>query len=79
MNLLTTRARIGPDGILNVQIPTQWKDSEVEIVVVIQPISPTKDIQTWPDRFFEETYGAFQATPLQRENQGSYPEREKLI
>lgn len=33
---------------------------------------------TWPEHFFEDTYGVQAADPIERPPQGDYPERETL-
>lgn len=39
------RSRIGTDGILQIQTPTDLKDTNVEVVVVIQPL-PNAEVAT---------------------------------
>ncbi|MEI1373739.1 hypothetical protein PQG02_14515 [Nostoc sp. UHCC 0926] len=35
------RTHIGVDGILHIQTPTDFKDTSVEVVVVVQPLDKT--------------------------------------
>jgi len=35
------RTHIGTDGILHIQTPTDYKDTSVEVVVVVQPLDKT--------------------------------------
>jgi len=40
----------------------------------------SQDVEsTWPAGFFEQTYGALAADPIERLPQGAYPERELLL
>jgi thiamine biosynthesis protein ThiC len=39
METMKLRAHIGADGILQLQTPTDLKDTLVEVVVVVQPLS----------------------------------------
>jgi hypothetical protein len=39
MKTVKLRSHIGADGILQIQTPTDLKDTNVEVVVVIQPLS----------------------------------------
>ena len=38
METMKLRAHIGADGILQIQTPTDLKDTSVEVVVVVQPL-----------------------------------------
>lgn len=79
MMTFTVRSHVGKDGILNLQVPTEIRDSDVEIVVVIQPQKVGKQVQEsgYPQFFFEETFGSL--PELQEvESEGSYELREEL-
>jgi hypothetical protein len=39
MEIKKMRSHIGTDGILLLQMPTDFKDTSVEVVVVVQPLS----------------------------------------
>jgi short-subunit dehydrogenase involved in D-alanine esterification of teichoic acids len=39
METMKLRSHIGADGILQIQTPTDLKDTSVEVVVVIQPLA----------------------------------------
>lgn len=39
METMKLRSHIGADGILQIQTPTDFKDTNVEIVVIIQPLA----------------------------------------
>jgi hypothetical protein len=41
METMKLRAHIGVDGILQIQTPTDFKDTSVEVVVVVQPLADT--------------------------------------
>src|SRR5438552_15312129 len=47
------KARVGPDGILRLEVPTIFRDTEVDACVVLQPITTS----AWPSGFFEATAG----------------------
>jgi hypothetical protein len=42
METMKLRSHIGTDGILQIQTPTDLKDTAVEVVVVIQPLPDAK-------------------------------------
>lgn len=70
-----TKAHIGPQGTLLLEVPTPLRETDVEVMVVIQPAPENRG---WPPGFFEATAGAWQGEPLQRETQGEYEQREEL-
>ncbi len=39
METMKVRSHIGTDGILQIQMPTDFKDTSVEVVLVVQPLS----------------------------------------
>ena len=57
---IETLEHVKSDGIVNLKIQTTFKDSDVTVVVLIEP---KVDIQTpkekgWPSGYFEELYGS---------------------
>lgn len=42
METMKLRSHIGADGALQIQTPTNLKDTSVEVVVIIQPLSDTE-------------------------------------
>ena len=75
MMTIPIKARIQPDGMLDRRLPTGLPESEVEVVVVIQPAESNS---TWPEGFFEKTFGAFAEAPIERPPQGEFEVREPL-
>ena len=41
MQTITLREKVGADGVLHLKVPTSARESEVEVVVVFQPIEET--------------------------------------
>ncbi|MEG4940322.1 hypothetical protein [Microcoleus sp. F4-D5] len=84
MQSIKVRSRVGSDGMLHLQIPSGIKDTDLEVIVIFQPIAPATEAKTpedlgWPPGFFEKTFGCFQDEPLVREEQGEFEEREELL
>jgi len=48
METMKLRSHIGADGILQIQTPTDLKDTPVEVVVVIQPL-PNAEVAESPE------------------------------
>lgn len=76
MKSIQLRSHIGPDGLLQVQLP-DCQDEEVEVLVVYQPIQPQVKRQ-WSPAFLDAA-GAWQGEPLVREPQPQPTDRESLL
>ena len=76
MVTIPIKARLQPDGTLDLRVSTGLPESDVEVVVVVQP---TEVRRTLSPEFIAETYGAFADTPLERAPQGEYEIREPLL
>ena len=68
MVTIPLKTRLEADGILNLRVPTGLPETDVEVLVVVQPVQTTTS--SWPKDFFQETYGAFADQPLERGSQG---------
>jgi hypothetical protein len=82
-----TNAHVGPDGTLAVRVPTPLRETDVEVVLVVQslpaangaaPATSTPEEPGWPVGFFERTFGALRDDPLERLPQGEPDEREAI-
>lgn len=76
MVTIPVKARLEPDGVLNLRVPTGLPEADVEVVIVVQPVEARTN--TWPEDFFQETYGAFADHPIERGDQGAFDDREAL-
>ena len=76
MTRLQTRSRTDPDGMLTLKLPDDFRDAEVEVLVVRATPVQGSD---WPAGFFEETYGSCRDEPLERlpQSSGSFTARSK--
>ncbi|MBE9095621.1 hypothetical protein [Tychonema sp. LEGE 07203] len=84
MQSIKVRSRVGSDGMLHLQIPGGIKDTELEVIVVFQPVTPTTEPKTpedlgWPPGFFETVIGSWEGEPLVRPEQLEYEIREELL
>ena len=79
MQTFTLTVHAGPDGIIKLEISTDLADREVEIVLVVQPLTTERlDDTGYPVGYFEETYGSLADDPLER-NQPLQPDtRDKM-
>ncbi len=81
MQTIELHSRVGPDGILKLEVPVAVKDTDVDVVVVVQPKTSGAKPEGfgWPPGFFEETSGSLVDDPsFMRHDQGSYEVREEL-
>jgi len=68
---------VGKDGILHLDIPVEMPDTEIEVTVTIQRVTPQQ--RGWMPGFFEEVIGGWVGEPLERAEQGEYETREQLF
>ena len=68
MTSFSVKTRVRPDGTLQVVVPTGLPESDVDVLLVVRPINAGsgKGVNSWPDGYFEHTYGC-----LAEENQNS--------
>lgn len=77
------RGRVGKDGILRLQVPTAFHDTEVEACVVLNPVAtngttPETESKGWPSGYFEATAGSIDDETFKRWPQGKYKTRKPL-
>ncbi len=77
MQSIKLRSRVGKDGILHLDLPVEMTDTEIEVTVTIQRVTPQQ--RGWMPGFFEEVIGGWVGEPLQRPEQGEYETREQLF
>ena len=81
---LSLQSHVGSDGILKLQVPVGLSNTDLEIMLIFQPIkqpsSPKKaEDLGWPPNFFKETFGSCADDHLVRAPQGEYEERDVLV
>jgi len=76
MQTIHLNASIGDDGILKIEMPTEYKNVSAEVVLVIQPALPAeKRLST---EFFEHLDAIDTDDMDERPNQGSFETREPI-
>ena len=82
MTHLELRARIGPDGILTLNVPVGMSEANREVKVIVEPadaaVAPTPKMtrDDWA-RFVDQTAGAW-IGDLERPAQGEFEVRDEL-
>ena len=84
MRTISFKTHVGEDSILQVSLPPEIKNTDLEVTLVFQPISSEeKEARTsskgWQKGFFEEVIGGWEGEELVREKQQDYEEREELL
>jgi hypothetical protein len=77
METIKLKVHIGMDGLLKIQTPTNFKDIETEVVIVLQP-QPTKavDAMGYPIGYFEAIDAIIADDVMERGEQGMFEIRE---
>jgi len=71
----TLHTHVGSDGILKLEMPISITISDLEVILIVNPVSP---IVEWPPSFFTDILGVWEGSPLTRDPQGSYESRDEL-
>ena len=77
MQSLFLHIRVGKDGILKIETPIGITDTDLDVVLVVNPVGE-KQALNWAPDFFTEIVGGWQGEPLVREQQGKYEARNEL-
>jgi hypothetical protein len=78
METFKIQSRVGKDGILRLEIPVDAADTDLEVVVVVQPTTVQDfDRAEWL-AFIDETAGSLTDDPIERLPQGDYEKREPI-
>lgn len=80
---ITVRSRTGPDGSLNIRVPTEVRDADVDVVVVVHPVDrdaagSDAGARGWPPGFLKRTFGSLAESGLKRHPQGEYESRDPI-
>ena len=84
MQSITLRGHVGSDGILQLQLPVDLRDTDLEVTITIRPIPSELDRKLgvelgWPEGFFASTAGALASDDsFIRHPQGDFEVREPL-
>jgi hypothetical protein len=74
---MVVKSKVGPDGVLQLNVPVGPADANREVQVTIEPASPTHTTQEEWREFIRTTAGAWQGG-FERPPQGEYEKRDEL-
>lgn len=81
MRSILIRSRVGADGMLHLDIPSDLVGTEVEVMLILQPIAQPTPCRlnevAWAPGFFVTTIGGWEGGPLTRESEGEYETRKR--
>jgi hypothetical protein len=68
------KGHVGADGTLNLQVPTEFRDMDVEVLIALtsvtaSPSAGSSEGSDWPGGFFATTFGSCADDPLIRPEQ----------
>ncbi|MBD2437053.1 hypothetical protein [Nostoc sp. FACHB-110] len=86
MESIKIRTHIGNDGILQIQLPPEIANQELDVVIVFQPVSPEISQNTaktpqelgYSHRFLENVIGSWEGETLERPEQLPFENREEI-
>ncbi len=79
METIKLTTRIDNTGTLRLNVPTHLPNQNVEVLVVLQPtLEQPKDALGWPINFFEKLDAIESDDLIERPDQGTFEERERL-
>ena len=53
METITLHSRVGADGLLKLQVPVNLTNTELKVVLVVQPVVPAGQELGWSPEFFK--------------------------
>jgi len=77
MSRIELESKVGPDGVLAVEIPLGVAEANKRVRVVVEPLNVAAARDAWL-RFIEETAGSITDSTFTRQPQGDYEKREVL-
>ena len=70
------KAKVGPDGVLHLDVPIGAEEANHEVDVTVEPAKPAMTQEEW-HKFIAETAGSWLGD-FERPEQGEFEERESL-
>ncbi len=81
METIKVKTHVGNDGILKLELPVGFSNSDLEIVVVVQSTSVQPDNFDRAEwlAFIESTAGSLATDPIERGTQGIHEIRDEIL
>ena len=81
MEAIKLKTHVGTDGMLKLEVPTSFSNSDLEVIVVVSSTTPQPenfDRAEWL-AFIEATAGSLADDPIERGSQGTYEIRDEIL
>ncbi|MBI1786232.1 MAG: hypothetical protein HYR60_01610 [Acidobacteria bacterium] len=79
MVTISVKSHTKPDGTLEVTVATGLPETDVDVLVVVQPRGEDEGANNrWAPGFIDQTYGSFQDDPLTLQPAGDFEVREEF-
>jgi hypothetical protein len=62
MLTIAAKGRITRDGTLDLHVPTGLPETDVEVLLVLEPLASSKP--AWPEGFLERTFASLRDNPI---------------
>ncbi|KAI9130042.1 hypothetical protein [Acaryochloris sp. CCMEE 5410] len=73
---ISIRSHVGADGVLRLEVPTEFADADLEVTVLLSPAeSSAPTTIEWQPGFFSDVIGSWEGE-LTRSDQGEFEIRE---
>jgi hypothetical protein len=83
MVTISAKGRVKDDGTLDLHVTTGLPETDVEVLLVLEPLVlknqrvVSRDA-AWPEGYFEKTFGSFRESPIACEPPPQFETREEL-
>ena len=82
MVTVSTKGRVRGDGTLDLSVKTGLKETDVDVVLILEPHSVKRDdtdVKTgWPAGYFEKTFGSLRDDPIAYQHPPAVEVRREL-
>jgi len=83
MVTISARGHVTRDGTLDLRVPTGLSETDVEVLLVLEPLvsrgaQPAPAEAGWPEGYFERTFGSLRDNPIACEPPPHIEARQEL-
>ena len=78
---ISLKGHVRADGTLELRIPTELSETDVEVLLVLEPVKAEEaELRKtgWPEGYFERTFGSLRDNPITYEPARDFEVREEL-
>jgi hypothetical protein len=81
MEAIKVKTHVGDDGVMKLEVPTSFSNSDLEVIVVVQSQTPQTDNFDRAEwiAFVESTAGSLADDPIERGAQGIHEIRDEIL